>query len=213
MSEPRSFLPICCLHKRETPENSHPRPRSSPLLSPMKVCLLASLLLLCFGIVVSGNNAPPSHPSAVTPKCPCVRICLRTDAINCLMKCLATNENCKDANVTDIMEFVTVRARIIQANDEDILQVVVKTSNGSEDLLASRRYAGYAAAAFAKSKIGYPYTTNHADGFGPSHYDCTGLVYSAWKHAGFTDVPTGIRVVLFAWTTTNFPWSPNNRNL
>lgn len=47
----------------------------------------------------------------------------------------------------------------------------------------------YGAANFERSKLGHPYTHDHSKAFGPTYYDCTGLVYSAWASVGYY-VPT-----------------------
>ncbi len=109
--------------------------------------------------------------------------------MNCLTSCLETNKLCKDVNVTDVMEFVTVRAQVVIVDDNNSNIITLA------EQAKKRTYSGYAAASFAQSKIGHLYTTNHAIGEGPTYYDCTGLVFAAWRSAGHTDIPKGTEIL------------------
>ena len=51
----------------------------------------------------------------------------------------------------------------------------IKTKNSSCDVLIDK------VVLFARSKLGCPYEWGAT---GPSRYDCSGLVYSAYKHVG-----------------------------
>jgi cell wall-associated NlpC family hydrolase len=55
-----------------------------------------------------------------------------------------------------------------------------------EAAFASSTPVRYTAMRYALAQAGKPY---HYGGTGPSSYDCSGLVYMAYRHAGITSIP------------------------
>lgn len=140
-------------------------------------------VLAALAVVTLAQDLGPV-PDEVEPKCTCVRDCLDVDfAMECLRFCLNSTAACANVNHSEIWEFVKYGYEEVPEPGE---LEGLDPENATVLQRAVIAYAGYAAARFAVSKLGKPYTHNHNVAFGPTYYDCTGLVYSAWKKAGKT---------------------------
>src|SRR4051812_47562647 len=102
-------------------------------------------LSICTDPLVAG---PPRS------KCTCGRDCLydKTDSRACLMDCLANSLTCEKKDLDNILEFAVGESSPASMEEEKGLG----------------KAPGVIASDFCYSKLGYPYTYDHSQGFGPT---------------------------------------------